>query len=115
VTFLVQFFRLRRGLPDVIRTLNLAAENAVAALAGAKRVVAGSGPSRREAIRVMDDCGRTLIDWRMPVGIVQPLPHRRHRFAAGQSLTRKTAGLTTQKEALKSWACPIRELTNRLT
>ena len=75
MTFLVQFFRFRRGVPEVIRTLNHAAENAEAALAGAKRVVAGSGPSRTEAIRVMDDGGRTLIDWRMPVETVRPLPH----------------------------------------
>jgi hypothetical protein len=86
VTFLVQFFRFRRGVPEVIRTLNLAAENAEAALAGAKRVVTASGPSRTEAIRVMDDGGRTLIDWRIPVETVQPLPQRRHRFAAGQSI-----------------------------
>jgi hypothetical protein len=86
MTFLVQFFRFRRGVPEVIRTLNLAAQNAEAALAGAKRVVAGSGPSRTEAIRVMDDGGRTLIDWRIPLGTAQPIPQRRHRFAAGQSI-----------------------------
>lgn len=80
MTFLVQFFRIRRGVPEVIRTINLTAENALAALAGAKRVVAGSGPSRTEAIRVMDDGGRTLIDWRVPAATAQPVPKRRHRF-----------------------------------
>ena len=86
MTFIVQFFRFRRGVPEVIRTLNLAAENAPAALAGAKRVVAGSGPSRTEAIRVMDEGGRTLIDWTIPVPTAQPLAQRRHRFQAGQSI-----------------------------
>ena len=75
MTFLVQFIRFRRGVPEVIRTLTLAAADASAALARAKRLVVGSWPSRTEALRVMDDGGRTLINWIVPVATAQPVAY----------------------------------------
>jgi hypothetical protein len=66
VTFVVQFIHFRRGVPEVIRTLNLGSADAAAALARAKPLVTRSWPSRTDAIRVMDDGGRTLIDWTVP-------------------------------------------------
>jgi hypothetical protein len=67
MTFLVQFIQFRRGVPEVSRTLQLAANDALAALARAKgRVGAGAWPRRIDALRVMDDGGRTLIDWAVP-------------------------------------------------
>jgi hypothetical protein len=68
VTFMVQFIRLRRGVPEVVRTLHLAATEESAALAQAKSLVGtASWPTRTDALRVMDDGGRTLINRTVPV------------------------------------------------
>jgi hypothetical protein len=73
MTFLVQFIRFRRGMPEPIRTLPFATADAANALARAKELVdRGSYPIRTEALRVMDDGGRTLIDWTVPVTPEQP-------------------------------------------
>ena len=68
MTFLIQFKRFRRGVPEVIGTLPIAAADGAAALAFA-RSVAGMRrwPSRTDALRVMDDGGRILLDWTVPV------------------------------------------------
>jgi hypothetical protein len=68
VTFLVQFKRFRRGVPEVIRTLSLSTIDGAAALAFT-RSLAGTRhwPPRTDALRVMDDGGRTLLDWTVPV------------------------------------------------
>ena len=60
MTYLVQFKRFRRGVPEVIGTLPIAAANGAAALAFA-RSLAGMRrwPTRTDALRVMDDGGRT--------------------------------------------------------
>jgi hypothetical protein len=74
MTFLVQFKRFRRGIPEVIRTLPLASVDGAAALACAKSL-AGTRrwPARTDALRVMDDGGRTLLDWTVPVAVAQPV------------------------------------------
>ncbi|WP_157934425.1 hypothetical protein [Microvirga ossetica] len=74
MTFLIQFKRFRRGVPEVIGTLPIAAADGAAALAFA-RSVAGMRrwPSRTDALRVMDDGGRILLDWTVPVAAAQPL------------------------------------------
>ena len=73
MNFLVQFFRFRRGVPEAVRTLPFAAADASSALARAKELIGtGSYPARAEALRVMDDGGRTLVDWRVPVVTEQP-------------------------------------------
>ena len=73
--FLVQFVRFRRGVPEVVRTLRVEARDGPAALAHTKRLAATrSWPMRTEAIRVMDDGGRTLIDWNVPVPAARPTP-----------------------------------------
>lgn len=58
--FLVQFKRFRRGVPEVIGTLPIAAADGAAALAFA-RSLAGMRrwPTRTDALRVMDEGGRT--------------------------------------------------------
>ena len=68
--FLVQFKRLRRGVPEVIRTLHFPAVDGAAALACAQSL-AGTRhwPVRTDALRVMDDGGRTLLDWTVPAAI----------------------------------------------
>lgn len=72
--FLVQFKRFRRGVPEVIGTLPIAAADGAAALAFA-RSLAGMRrwPTRTDALRVMDDGGRTLLDWTVPVAAAQPV------------------------------------------
>ncbi|MBL0406645.1 hypothetical protein JKG68_22070 [Microvirga aerilata] len=73
MTFLVQFKRFPRGVPEVIRTLPIAAIDGAAALAFARgRAGMKHWPTRTDAVRVMDDNGRTLLtypcsnggDWR---------------------------------------------------
>lgn len=73
MTFLVQFIRFRRGVPEAIRTLSFAAADAADALARAKALIGrGSYPVRTEGLRVMDNGGRTLIDWTVPAAAEQP-------------------------------------------
>jgi hypothetical protein len=76
MTFLIQFKRFRRGVPEVIGTLPIAAADGAAALAFA-RSLAGMRrwPARTDALRVMDDGGRTLLDWAVPVATAQPVTY----------------------------------------
>ena len=77
--FHVQFVRLRRGEPEVIRTLSIQAADGPAALA---RVTGGVGvgtwPMNTAALRVMDDGGRTVLDWMVPSSSDEPLPSLPH-------------------------------------
>jgi len=72
--FLVQFKRYRRGVPEVIGTLPIAATDGAAAL-GFAQSSAGMRrwPPRTDALRVMDDGGRTLLDWTVPATTMQPV------------------------------------------
>ena len=73
MTFLVQFKRFRRGVPEVIRTLSLSTIDGAAAMTFA-RSLAGTRhwPPRTDALRVIDDSGRTLLDWVVPVVLTHP-------------------------------------------
>lgn len=68
MAFLVQFKRLRRGVPQVIRTLPFDSPDQAAALADAKGL-AGTRhwPVLTDALRVMDEGGHTLLEWTVPV------------------------------------------------
>jgi hypothetical protein len=76
MTFLIQFKRFRRGVPEVIRTLPITAIDGAAALTFA-RSLAGMKhwPIRTDALRVMDDGGRTLLDWTVPVATAPPFTY----------------------------------------
>ncbi len=64
--FNFQFIRLRRGVPEVIGQRRCEAADGTAALARAKTLVGTSDwPSTAEAVRVLDDGGRRLSDWRI--------------------------------------------------
>ena len=81
MTFIVQFRRLRRGVPEVIRELHIPSVDGAAALAAAQGIVGTRHwPVRTDALRVMDDGGRTLLDWTVPAGI--PQSPTRARLAA---------------------------------
>lgn len=74
MAFLIQFVRFRRGVPEVVHTLQCAAADESTALASAKRLVGTrSWPMRTDALRVMDDGGRTLTNWMVPVAAAQPV------------------------------------------
>ena len=74
--FLVQFKRFRRGVPEVIGTLPIVAADGAAALA-LVRSLAGMRrwPTRTDALRLMDDGGRTLLDWTAPVAAAEPVSY----------------------------------------
>ncbi|MFC1459304.1 hypothetical protein ACETIH_21880 [Microvirga arabica] len=72
--FLVQFKRFRRGVPEVIGTLPIVAADGAAALAFAQSLAGmRRWPPRTDALRVMDEGGRTLLDWTIPAVIAQPV------------------------------------------
>ena len=71
--FLVQFIRFHRGAPEVTRTLSFAAGNAPNALERAKTLIGkGSWPAPTDALRVMDQGGRTLLKWDVPPPTTAP-------------------------------------------
>src|SRR5688572_28537835 len=71
--FLVQFIRFHRGAPEVTRTLSLNAANSTTVLERAKTLVGkGSWPARTDALRVMDQGGRTQIKWDVPPPTAAP-------------------------------------------
>jgi hypothetical protein len=100
VTFLVQFIQFRRGIPEVSRTLQLAVSDAAVALAEAKsRTGAGTWPRPTGALRVMDDGGRTLIDWVVPgVLVATAEPILAHANSPERSIT--------EPRSSPSWAAP---------
>jgi hypothetical protein len=74
MTFLIQFVRIRRGARVVIRTVSVEAEDSRAALAWATGLLGTRRwPMNTDALRVMDDGGRTLLDWSMPAIDRQPV------------------------------------------
>jgi hypothetical protein len=74
----VQFKRLRRGVPEVIRELYVPSVDGDAALAAAQRLIGTRHwPVRTDALRVMDDGGRTLLDWIVPAASQQPSTYSR--------------------------------------
>jgi hypothetical protein len=76
MTFLVQFKRYRRGVLEVIGTQPVAAADGAAALALAQSPAGmRRWPARTDALRVMDDGGRTLLDWTVPVETAQPVTY----------------------------------------
>jgi hypothetical protein len=75
-TFLIQFQRFRRGVPEVIGTLPIAAADGAAALAFAQSLGGmRRWPARTDALRVMDDGSRILLDWAVPVATAQPVTY----------------------------------------
>jgi hypothetical protein len=72
--FLVQFKKYRRGVPEVIGTLPISATDGAAALAFAQSLAGmRRWPPRTDALRVMDEGGRRLLDWTVPAATTQPV------------------------------------------
>jgi len=73
MAFLVQFRRLHRGAIQVIRTLPFNGPDENAALASAKGLArTRHWPILTDSSRVMDESGRTLVDWTIPISHAYP-------------------------------------------
>lgn len=82
--FLVQFKRIRRGVPEVIGTLPIAAADSAAALALVQSLAGKRRwPTRTDALRLMDDSGRTLHDWTVPVATAPPVTYSPSHIPTG--------------------------------
>jgi hypothetical protein len=76
MTFLIQFKRFRRGVPEVVGTLPIAAADGAAALAFAQSLGGmRRWPARTDALRVMDEGGRILLDWTVPIASARPVTY----------------------------------------
>ena len=65
--YFVQFIRFRRGEPEAIRTMQVEADDSEAAIAQVQgRVGTGTWPMNTEALRVLDQGGRTVLQWKVP-------------------------------------------------
>jgi hypothetical protein len=65
--YIVQFRRVRRGVSEVIHTLPVAAADASGALARATNLAETRfWPPGTDTLRVMDEGGRTVVDWVVP-------------------------------------------------
>jgi hypothetical protein len=83
--FLIQFIRFRRGVREVIRTLSVEAADGHAALARVRsRVGTSTWPMNTDALRVMDDGGRTVLDWTVAAPAVQQPPSSRQTTQRAQ-------------------------------
>ncbi len=107
--FLVQFKRYRRGVLEVIGTLPIAATDGAAAL-GAAQSPSGMRrwPPRTDALRVMDEGGRTLLDWTVPAAIAQPVASPSNRVPT------KPAGKEARPAPLLMAEQPEENLTTHL-
>jgi hypothetical protein len=73
--FFVQFIRFRRGVPEAIRTIPVAADDCEAALVRVRgRFGTGTWPMNTAALRVLDDGGRTALQWVVPQPPAQEVP-----------------------------------------
>ena len=82
--FLVQFKRIRRGVPEIIATLPIAAPDSSAALALVQSLAGKRRwPTRTDALRLMDEGGRTLHDWAVPVATARPVTYSPSRVQTG--------------------------------
>ena len=63
---LMQFLRLRRGVSEVVHTVDFDGDASAVLAEGARLVRRGRWPARADSLRAIDDCGRTLMDWSVP-------------------------------------------------
>ena len=62
--FLLQFLRMRRGVPEPIGSLSLSADSVADLEASVRKSGLLIWPSRAECVRVIDyDGGRTVAEW----------------------------------------------------
>lgn len=64
-TFIIQYFRIRRGARVVIRTTTVTARSSASAFEWVKSN-SGRWPADTGALRILDDSGGTLLQWTVP-------------------------------------------------
>ena len=69
---LLQFLRLRRGVSEVVHTIDFEGEGTAALAEGARLVGRGRWPTRADSLRAVDQRGRTLMTWELSVDADQP-------------------------------------------
>jgi hypothetical protein len=69
---LMQFLRLRRGVSEVVYTIDFAGDVSAVLAEGARLVRRGRWPARADGLRAVDQCGRTLMRWEVAADIDQP-------------------------------------------
>lgn len=69
---LIQFLRLRRGVSEVVHTVEFEGDASAALAEGARLVTRGRWPARADGLRAVDDCGRTLMKWDIAVDFDRP-------------------------------------------
>ena len=60
---LMQFVRLRRGVSEVVYTIDFKGDVSAVLAEGARLVRRGRWPGRADGLRAIDQCGRTLMRW----------------------------------------------------
>lgn len=69
---LMQFMRLRRGVSEVVHTVDFDGDDSAVLAEGARLVRRGRWPGRADGLRAVDQCGRTLMRWELAVDADQP-------------------------------------------
>ena len=69
---LLQFLRLRRGVFEVVHTVDFEGDTSAVLAEGARLVGRGRWPGRADGLRAVDQCGRTLMRWELGVDADQP-------------------------------------------
>jgi hypothetical protein len=69
---LMQFMRLRRGVSEVVHTVEFDGDASAVLAEGARLVRRGRWPGRADGLRAIDQCGRTLMRWGLAVDADQP-------------------------------------------
>ena len=69
---LMQFLRLRRGVSEVVHTVDFDGDASALLVEGARLVRRGRWPARADGLRAVDQCGRTLMRWDLAVDADQP-------------------------------------------
>jgi hypothetical protein len=77
---LMQFLRLRRGVSEVVHTVDFDGDASAARAEGTRLVGRGRWPARADALRAVDDCGRTLMKWDIAVDVDANLDLARGSF-----------------------------------
>jgi len=69
---LIQFLRLKRGVPEVILTVDFEGDASALVAEGARLVRRGRWPAQADGLRAVDQYGRILMSWDVPADAYQP-------------------------------------------
>jgi hypothetical protein len=69
---LIQFLRLKRGVSEVILTVEFEGDASAVLAEGARLVRRGRWPAQADGLRAVDQYGRILMSWDVPAEAYQP-------------------------------------------